>query len=75
MMICLTTSVGALRLQFHQHNTLQNLHFRNSLNQTLVNSHLEAIPGLGTFTARGLSGGNLEGLGWEADRALDAEIL
>jgi len=40
-----------------------------------VNSHLEAIPGLGTFTARGLSGGNLEGLGWEADRALDAEIL
>jgi hypothetical protein len=40
-----------------------------------VNSHLEAIPGLGTFTAGGLSGGNLKDLGWETDWALDAEIL
>jgi hypothetical protein len=40
-----------------------------------VDSHLESIPGLGPFTARGLSGGNLEGLGWETDWAFDAEVL
>jgi hypothetical protein len=40
-----------------------------------VNSHLEGIPGLGTFTTRGLSGGDLESLGWETDRALDTEVL
>lgn len=45
------------------------------LNETLVDSHLEAIPGLGTFTTRGFTGGNLQGLGWETDWSLDAEIL
>jgi hypothetical protein len=47
----------------------------NLLNQTLVDSHLEGIPGLGTFTTRSLSGGNLEGLGWKTDRALNTEVL
>jgi len=45
------------------------------INQTLVNSHLEAIPGLGTFTTRSLSGCDLQGLGWKTDWALDSEIL
>lgn len=40
-----------------------------------MDSHLKGIPGLGTLTTRGLSGGNLEGLGWEADWALHTEIL
>ena len=40
-----------------------------------MQSHLEAIPSLGTLTTRGLSGGDLEGLSWQADRALDAEVL
>ncbi len=40
-----------------------------------MDSHLKSIPRLGTFTTGGLSGGNLEGLGWEADWALDTEIL
>ncbi len=40
-----------------------------------MNSHLESVPCLRSFTARSLSGGNLEGLGWEADRTLDAEVL
>jgi len=46
-----------------------------SLNQSLVDSHLKAIPGLGTLSAGCLSGSNLQGLGWETDWALDAEVL
>ena len=78
MMICLTTSVGALRLPkllaFHP-KQLAVAQYANLLNQSLVDSHLKGIPGLGTFTARGLSGGDLESLGWETDWALDAEVL
>ena len=40
-----------------------------------MDSHLEGIPGLGTLTTGCLSGGDLEGLGWETDWSLDAEIL
>jgi hypothetical protein len=47
----------------------------NLLNQTLVDSHLEAIPCLGTFTARSLASGDLKSLGWETDGALDTEVL
>jgi hypothetical protein len=49
--------------------------YSNVLNQTLVDSHLESIPGLGTFTTGSLSGGDLQGLGWETDWALDTEVL
>lgn len=48
---------------------------KNILDETLVDAHLEAVPGLGTLTARGLAGGDLEGLGGKADGALDAEVL
>jgi hypothetical protein len=40
-----------------------------------VNSHLESIPGLRSFTTRSLSGGDLEVAGWEADGTLNTEIL
>jgi hypothetical protein len=40
-----------------------------------VDSHLEGIPGLGSFTAGCLSGGDLEGLGRETNGALDAEFF
>lgn len=40
-----------------------------------MNSQLIHIPSLGTFTTRSLSGSDLEALGWETDRSLDAEIL
>lgn len=40
-----------------------------------MDSHLEGIPGLGSFTAGCLSGSDLEGLGRETDGALDAEFL
>jgi hypothetical protein len=40
-----------------------------------VDAHLVLVPGLGTLTARGLTGGDVEGLGRETDRALDLEGL
>lgn len=40
-----------------------------------MDSHLESIPGLGSFTTGCLSGRDLECLGWETDGALNAEIL
>jgi hypothetical protein len=40
-----------------------------------VDSHLKRIPSLRTFTARRLSGGDLETFSWETNGALDAEIL
>lgn len=40
-----------------------------------MDSHLEAVPGLGTLTTGGLAGGDLEDLGGEADGSLDAEVL
>lgn len=46
-----------------------------ALDETLVDAHLVAIPGLGTLTARSLTGGDLEGLGGQTDRALGAEVL
>jgi hypothetical protein len=76
MMICLTTSVGALRLRKNQHsfiippNPISDL-----LNQTLVDSHLESIPGLGSFTTGCLSSRDLEGLSWETDGTLHAQFL
>jgi hypothetical protein len=42
---------------------------------TLVDAHLVGVPGLGTLTARGLAGGDLQVLGGQADGALDAELL
>lgn len=40
-----------------------------------MDAHLVAVPGLGTLTARGLAGGDLEGLGGQADGALEAQVL
>jgi hypothetical protein len=40
-----------------------------------VDAHLVAVPGLGTLTAGRLAGGDLEGLGGQADGALVAEVL
>lgn len=40
-----------------------------------MNAHLKAIPSLGTFTARSLTGGDAEHFSRHADRALDLELL
>ena len=44
------------------------------VDHALVNSHLIAIPGLGTFSVRGLTGCNTESLGWHTDGALNILI-
>jgi len=54
---------------------LDNLGRGVEINQTLVDSHLKHIPGLGTFTVGGLSGGDLEVLGGQTDGSLDTEVL
>lgn len=41
----------------------------------LVDAHLEPVPGLGTFTTRGLTGGDAEDLGWHADGALEKRVI
>lgn len=45
------------------------------IDETLVDAHLETIPGLGTVTARGLAGGDAEDLGGETDGSLNLELL
>jgi hypothetical protein len=40
-----------------------------------VDAHLVGVPGLGTLTVRGLTGGDLKNLGGETDGALDTEFL
>lgn len=40
-----------------------------------MDAHLIHVPGLGALTAGGLSGGDLEGLGGQAHRSLDAQVL
>lgn len=45
------------------------------VDETLVDAHLEHVPGLGTLTVGGLTGADLEVLGGQTDRTLDAEVL
>ena len=45
------------------------------IDETLVDAHLETIPGLGTVTARRLTGGDTENLGGETNGSLDTEVL
>ncbi len=40
-----------------------------------MNSHLKCVPSLRTFTTGRLSGGDLEGFGWETNRSLNAEVF
>merc|ERR1740123_451971 len=45
------------------------------VDDALVDPHLELVPGLGTLTARSLSGGDPEGLGGHPHWALDLQLL
>lgn len=40
------------------------------VNDSLVDSHLVSVPSLRTLTVRGLSGGDLQDLGWHSNRTL-----
>jgi hypothetical protein len=78
-MICLTISVGAFRLfrllAFFLLLTKPQPQKKHSLDEALVDAHLEAIPGLGTLTAGGLASGNGQVAAGQADGALDAQLL
>jgi len=54
---------------------LDDLRRRVEVDDVLVDPHLEAIPGLGTFTARSLPSGDSEGLGRHTDGPLDLQLL
>lgn len=45
------------------HNVGRCIMRDNSLDETLVDAHLVLVPGLGTLTVGGLTGGDVEGLG------------
>ena len=45
------------------------------VDQALVDAHLEAVVGVGALTARRLARGDAEGLGGQADGALDLQAL
>ena len=45
------------------------------VNRMLVDLELITVPGFGPLTARGFTIGDLQDLGWEPDRSLDAEVL
>lgn len=63
------------RLEVDGGELLDDLSGGVEVDQTLVDLHLVAVPGLGTLTARGLAGGDAEDLGGEADGTLDTEVL
>lgn len=62
------------RLDVDRGDLLDNLSRGVEIDESLVDSHLKVIPGLGTLTVRGLSGGDVKNLGGESDGALDANV-
>jgi hypothetical protein len=54
---------------------LDNVSGRSEIDETLVNAHLETIPGIGPLTARRLASGDLESFRGHADRPLDLEVF
>lgn len=52
-----------------------NVSRRLDVDDSLVDAHLVRVPGLGTLTVGGLTGGDLQNLGGDADRALGVELV
>lgn len=63
------------RLNGNRGDLLNNLRGGVEINQTLVDTHLEAVKGGGTVTTGGLAGGDAQNLGGHANGALDLELL
>jgi hypothetical protein len=55
-------------------HVLDNLSGAVQVNDALVHSELKSVPGLGTLTARRLTGGDLEHLGGQADGAANLAL-
>lgn len=45
------------------------------IDDTLVDPHLESVPGLGALSARGFTGGDAKGLGGHTHWSLNGKIL
>jgi hypothetical protein len=54
---------------------LHGLKSGGQVNDALVDAHFETIPGLGTFTARSLTGGDTEDLGGNTSRTAGLDFL
>jgi hypothetical protein len=48
---------------------------RVQIDDTLVDSHLESIPSVGTLTTRRFAGGQSQNLGWHANRTANFQVL
>ena len=68
VVMLLTTSIG-LSI------THSNQFIRDKINDSLVDSHFKVIPSVGTFTARGLTGGDTEDLGGHTDGTSNLDLL
>ena len=68
VVMLLTTSMG---LHINSFNKI----IRNKINNSLVNSHFKMIPSVGTFTARGLTGGDTKDLGGHTDGTGNLDLL
>lgn len=62
------------RLNVDGGDLLDNLGRGVQVDESLVDSHLKVIPGLGTLTVGGLSGGDVQNLGGESNGALDTDV-
>ena len=73
--MCLRVGDGDLNLytglDVDGSDLLHDLRGRVQVDNSLVDPHLEPVPGLGTFTTRSLTGGDAEDLGWHADGSLE----
>lgn len=58
------------RLNVEGGNLLDNLRRREEINGSLVDAHLVSVPGLGTLTVGGLTGGDLKNLGRQSHGSL-----
>ena len=70
MAVMLLTTSRGLFIRNHLHTFL-----RDKINHTLVDSHLEVFPGVGTLSARGLTGGDTQDLGGHADGTRNLHLL
>lgn len=56
-------------------NFLDNAGWAVDIDDSLVDSHLESVPGLGSLSAGRLTGGDLQNLGWDAHGSLGLVAL
>ena len=56
-------------------NNTDDIRRSMEVDKTLVDSHLETVPGVGTFTTRRLADGETESLGGHTDGSMVLEVL